>query len=99
MRFLLTIFCAVVISGNVLAQELLTECPEGYIKISEPGVVLGAERCPDKTIMSSNDIPSCLVEKPSALCAMYAKTGVTYTYTDEKGLFYYDYDYDYVCEM
>ncbi len=93
MRFLLTIFCAVVISGNVLAQELLTACPDGYIAISEPGVVLDAEKCPDKTIMLSNDIPSCSVGTPSALCAMYAESGVTYT--DEKGSFYYDG----VCEM
>lgn len=94
MRFLLTIFCAVVISGNVLAQELLTTCPEGYIEISEPGVVLDAEKCPDKTIMSSDDIPSCLAEDPSDLCAMYAEQGVEYT--DEKGTFMYQ---DGVCEM
>lgn len=93
MRFLLTIFCAVVISGNVLAQELLTGCPAGYIEISEPGVVLDAEKCPDKTIMSSDDIPSCLVETPSALCAMYAESGVTYT--DKMGSFYYEG----ICEM
>lgn len=94
MRFLLTIFCAVVISGNVLAQELLTGCPDGYIAISEPGVVLYEKECPDKTIMSSNDILSCLVEKPSALCAMYAEQGVEYT--DEKGTFMYQ---DGICEM
>lgn len=93
MRFLLTIFCAVVISGNVLAQELLTTCPEGYITISEPGVVLDAEKCPDKTIMSSENIPSCLAEDPSDLCAMYAESKVDYT--DEKGVFHYDG----ICEM
>lgn len=93
MRFLLTIFCAVVISGNVLAQELLTACPDGYITISEPGVVLGAERCPDKTIMLSNDISSCSVGTPSALCAMYAESGETYT--DKTGLFHYEG----ICEM
>lgn len=94
MRFLLTIFCAVVISGNVLAQELLTKCPDGYIEISEPGVVLDAEECPGNTIMSSENIPSCLAEPPSALCAMYAEQGVEYT--DEKGTFMYQ---DGVCEM
>lgn len=94
MRFLLTIFCAVVISGNVLAQELLTGCPDGYIAISEPGVVLYEKECPSSnTIMLSDNIPSCSVKTPSALCAMYAESGVTYT--DEKGSFYYDG----VCEM
>ncbi|MDW2974607.1 MAG: hypothetical protein R8M70_00935 [Alphaproteobacteria bacterium] len=94
MRFLLTIFCAVVISGNVLAQELLTRCPDGYITISEPGVVLYEKECPSSnTIMLSNDIPSCSVETPSALCAMYAESGEPYT--DKMGLFYYDG----VCEM
>ena len=94
MRFLLTIFCAVVISGNVLAQELLTKCPAGYIEISEPGVVLYENECPSSnTIMLSNDIPSCSVGTPSALCAMYAESKVDYT--DEKGLFHYEG----ICEM
>ena len=94
MRFLLTIFCAVVISGNVLAQELLTTCPEGYIEISEPGVVLYEKECPSSnTIMLSNDIPSCSVKTPSDLCAMYAESKVDYT--DEKGVF----NYDGICEM
>lgn len=93
MRFLLTIFCAVVISGNVLAQELLTKCPAGYIEISEPSVVLGATECPGNTIMSSNDIPSCSVGTPSALCAMYAESKVDYT--DKTGVFHYEG----ICEM
>lgn len=92
MRFLLTIFTAVVISGNVLAQELLKACPDGYIAISEPGVVLGADRCPEKTI-SLSTVSSCSMEKPSALCAMYAESGVAYT--DEKGSFHYEG----ICEM
>lgn len=95
MRFLLTIFCAVVISGNVLAQELLTGCPDGYIAISEPGVVLYEKECPSSnTIMLSDNIPSCSVGTPSDLCAMYAEQGVEYT--DEKGTFMYQ---DGICEM
>lgn len=93
MRFLFAIFCVLVTVGNVWAQELLTECPAGYIAISEPGVVLDAEKCPDKTIMLSDDIPSCLAEDPSDLCAMYAESKVTYT--DEKGSFHYEG----ICEM
>lgn len=95
MRFLFAIFCVLVTVGNVWAQRLLTDCPDGYIKIPETGVVLLADEkgCPASTT-SLSTVSSCSAEKPSALCAMYAEQGVEYT--DEKGIFKYD---DGICEM